>query len=268
MYNKEKTRLKKHRMFVLTDDRNLERFLGVEIGKNKDGFHMHQRFLINRILAALNLDDDSYEASKRHTTVPASKPLLIKYLNGEVRKLYWNYRSIIGMLNYLADSTRPDISMAVHQTARFCINPMLSNKKAVVKIGKYLRDTKGNGLYFKLDKSLGIECYADADFASGWNISIGDDPNSVLSRTGYIILFYRCPVYWKSTLQTEISLNTTEVEYIVLSQALRSVIPMMNLIEELQSVLRLEVPIPIVNGTAFEDNMSTIAVAKAPSMLP
>jgi hypothetical protein len=35
----------------------------------------------------------------------------------------WNYRSVEGMMMYLAQNTRPDIAMAVHQAARFANDP-------------------------------------------------------------------------------------------------------------------------------------------------
>ena len=48
----------------------------------------------------MNLDLD--ESGGRNTKdTPATKPLLIKDTSGEPRELKWNYRSIIGMLNYL-----------------------------------------------------------------------------------------------------------------------------------------------------------------------
>lgn len=115
----------------------MQRFLGVDIEHTKDGsFHMHQRFLIDRILKALDLDEDSYEASKRLTIIPSVKPILIDDLNGEQRIQKWRYRSVIRMLNYLAGTIRLDIAMTVHQTAQFCIDPKLSHKRAVIRIGK------------------------------------------------------------------------------------------------------------------------------------
>jgi hypothetical protein len=58
----------------------------------------------------------------------------------------------------------------------------------------------------------------DADFAGTWSASTADKTSSVKSRTGYVITFASCPVLWCSKLQTEISLSTTEAEYIALSQ--------------------------------------------------
>ena len=49
---------------------------------------------------------------------------------------------------------------------------------------------------------------------------------------------------------------------------MRSIIPLLNLMKELKYLLLIDIPVPVVKCTAFEDNMSTIAVARAPSMLP
>ena len=71
------------------------------------------------------------------------------------------------MLNYLEGSTRPDLSMAVHQTARFNQNPMFSHEKAVKSVRQYLMNTKEKDIICKVNRSKGIECYVDADFAGG-----------------------------------------------------------------------------------------------------
>ena len=49
---------------------------------------------------------------------PAGKPLMHKEESSLVRKCGFNYRSAFGMLSYLQISTRPDISMDVHQCSR------------------------------------------------------------------------------------------------------------------------------------------------------
>ena len=71
------------------------------------------------------------------------------------------------MLNYLQATSRPDLAVAVHQAARFCIDPKLSHERAVIRIGKYLIGTADKGIIFKPDKSKGLECFVDADFAGG-----------------------------------------------------------------------------------------------------
>ena len=48
----------------------------------------------------------------------------------------------------------------------------------------------------------GLECFVDADFVGGWSTNKSDDPDSVYSRTGYIIKYNNCPILWASKLQS------------------------------------------------------------------
>ncbi|CAM9965209.1 unnamed protein product [Ascophyllum nodosum] len=57
------------------------------------------------------------------------------------------YREAVGALMWAATMTRPDIACAVRAVARFCENPGLAHKKAVMKIFQYLLHTKEWGDY-------------------------------------------------------------------------------------------------------------------------
>ena len=80
--------------------------------------------------------------------------------------------------------------------------------------------------------TIGLECYVDADFSGGWSSGNHTNLECVLSRTGFVIMYAGCPLTWYSKLQTEIASSMTESEHIALSQAMREVIPMMNLMAE------------------------------------
>ena len=71
-----------------------------------------------------------------------------------------------------------------------------------------------------------------------------------------------------SKLQTEIPLSTTEAEYIALSHAMRSAIPMTQLLHELEHILPFDYIPSKVNCTVFEDNESCIQISKSPRMRP
>lgn len=74
---------------------------------------------------------------------------------------------------------------------------------------------------------------------------------------------------WASKLQTEISLSSTESEYIALSQSLREVIPMMELIKELRDEgFTINDNLPEVNCKAFEDNSGALEMAKVHKLRP
>ena len=253
--------------FVFTDDGDLDKYLGVDVKRKKEGsIELTQPHLTERILNQLGMDD---AVNPRPT--PVTKPLLHKDLEGLPRKYDWSYRRLVGMLTYLQGTTRPDIAMAVHQTARFSINPMLSHERAIQRIGKYLLGSKDKGITFRPDPSKGLECFVDADFAGGWHKGDADNADAVMSRTGYVITYSGCPVHWCSKLQTEVALSTTEAEYIALSQSLREVIPIMELLKELKSIFPINVPTPEVHcktWVTWEDNNGCLALAQKQKFSP
>jgi hypothetical protein len=172
------------------------------------------------------------------------------------------------MLSYLANSVRPEIEMAVHQTAHFSIKPMRSHELAIMQIGRYLCDNPEGGIIYKVDRTKGLEVYADADFAGGWSTADSENADCVLSQTGFVICYANCPVIWCSKLQTEIALSTAEAEYIAMSHALRETIPVQNLIKEIHCIFDLPNPMTDFNITLHEDNLSAIAMAESMKFTP
>ena len=160
--------------FELTDEGSLDKYIGVLITDiDENSFEMSQPFLIRRIISFLSLDENK----TRGRNTPVGKPLLNRDLDGIPRKHPWLYRGAVGMLSYLANSVRPEIQMAVHQTARFSMNPMRSHELAIMRIGRYLVDNPDRGMIYTVDKSKGLEVYVDTDFSGCWNST--DSSNAV-----------------------------------------------------------------------------------------
>ena len=124
------------------------------------------------------------------------------------------------------------------------------------------------GIIFRPDPTKGLECHVDADFAGGWSSGDHTNPECVLSRTGFVISYAGCPVYWCSKLQSEITLSTTESEYVALSMAMREVLPFMNLMTEISDFLPVKSDKPKFYCTVWEDNRSCIKVAESPKFTP
>ena len=158
----------------------------------------------------------------------------------------------------------------MHQCARFSANPKKKHGEAVKRIGRYLRGTKDKGIYLKVtDDSFKV--WADADFSGNWSHTDETitQADTARSRSGYIITYLGCPIIWKSALQTEIALSTTEAEYISLSQALRQTIPLMNVVKEMAKLgYNVGTTTPQVYCTLFEDNSGALILAMAPRMRP
>jgi hypothetical protein len=148
--------------------------------------------------------------------MPADNKALGKDPDGPPASGKVNYASVIGMLLYLNHS-RPDIAFATHQCARYTFGPKQTHKDALIRIGRYLKETIGKGLIMTPSAELKLDSYPDTNFPGLWNRDDKHDPHCVCSCTGYVIFLSDCPVLWISKLQTKIALSTMEAEYVLLS---------------------------------------------------
>eukprot|EP00956_Cyclotella_meneghiniana_P030555 scaffold77192_cov37-Cyclotella_meneghiniana.AAC.9 len=220
-------------------------YVGVNIKRLKDGsFEFTQRALIDAIIDDVQLGDAFTKP------VPAKVSLqLHSFYNSPPFDLNFNYRSVVGELNYLAQTARPDIMYAVHQIAS--ADPRKEHGEAILYLVRYLKKTRHLGLKFKPDESKGFDCYCDADFSGNWNsLFASADPSTAKSRSGWIV-----------------ALSTTEAEYIALSMSLRDVIPIMQLIDEMKErKFPVICTLPDVYCKVFEDNSNALELAKLPKL--
>jgi hypothetical protein len=115
--------------FQLVDQGSIDKYLGLLIQDiDATSFEMSHPFLIPWILALLSLEE--HKTKGRET--PVRMPLLNRDLGGVPCKHTWLYQGDVGMLSYLGNSIRPKLQMAVHQSARFLVNPMRSHKLAIM----------------------------------------------------------------------------------------------------------------------------------------
>ena len=112
-----------------------------------------------------------------------------------------------------------------------------------------------------------IDCFVDADFAGTWTRDTSNIASSAHSRTGYTITFANCPILWSSKLQSEIALSPMEAEYISLSQALRDVIPLQAMMQELNTIFKYSIAKIMTHSTVFEDK-GCVDLNAAPTMRP
>ena len=181
----------------------------------------------------------------------------------------WNYRSVIGKLNYLEKSTRPDITYVVHQLARYSTKIRQSHGHAVKHLGRYLLGTKHQGIVLTPTKPINLITYVDADFAGNWDPKYAaEDPDTARSRSGYLVFFANAPLYWSSKLQTIIALSTTESELIALSEATRFITSITYLIDEIQERKLIVSTIPKIHCRIFEDNEAALEISKIPKIRP
>ena len=245
----------------ITFEGDLTDFLGVKIErKSTNEIIFTQPHLIDNILNDLGL---KHEKDGKETPAASSR-ILTRNNDGVDHNKSFHYRSVIGKLNYLEKATRPDISFATHQCAHFAAAPKKSHTRVVRWLGRYLLHSKKKGMRFQADTTCGLEVFVDASFAGNWDKKDAQtgDHDTARSRHGYIILYYGCPLIWKSQLQTEIALSSTESEYTRLSYALHEAIPLMSLLDELKERgFPVDQTKATVQCKVAEDNSGAVEIA-------
>ena len=90
-------------------------FLGVNIERNDDdgSVNLTQAGLTQKVIQALGIEDVNPKLT------PAPKEALGRDLKGIPFNEEFNYASVVGMLMYLCNNTRPEIAFAVNQCARY-----------------------------------------------------------------------------------------------------------------------------------------------------
>ncbi|WVZ89593.1 hypothetical protein U9M48_035973 [Paspalum notatum var. saurae] len=177
----------------------LQFFLGLQIKQGPEGTFVHQAKYTRDILKKFEMGD-----SKPMTTPMSTNTALDADEDGEAVDQK-EFRGMIGSLLYLT-ATRPDIQFAVFLCARYQASPRTSHRQAVKRIFRYLKFTPELGLWYSSGSSLFLRGFSDADNA-GCRIDRK-------STSGTCQLLGTSLVSWSSHKQANVSLSTTEAEYI------------------------------------------------------
>ena len=153
------------------------------------------------------------------------------------------YRSGVGTLLYLTKHSRPDISNPVRELSKTAP----AHLKEMYKLISFELSTKDYGLKFKLIKSIRkwvLRASSDSDFAS--------DKETRISILGYVMYFCGIPIAWRSKgMKSVVVLSTTEAEYIALSEVVKE----LKFIVQLLQTMNITVKLPI---TVHVDNVGAI----------
>jgi len=122
------------------------------------------------------------------------------------------YQSVVGMLNWLAVKTRPDIRFAVTRLQHRLANPTFEDLHAMQHVVKYLRHMPDVGITLGRTPELRFYAHVDASHAD-WEDS--------KSTEGSIWYFAGSPVIWTTKKQTITANSTTVAEWCALDQPTR-----------------------------------------------
>eukprot|EP00957_Ditylum_brightwellii_P021872 1649344-Ditylum_brightwellii.AAC.1 len=131
------------------------------------------------------------------------------------------------------------------------------------RIGLYLKGTRENGMILNPAKgdSLNIDYFVDSGFLGLCGSKNPEYRDSVHSRTDCVICVAGCPITWGKKLQTEIATSTMMADYIALSTAMRELLPLQWLVEEVSGVTDLKKGQSQIRFNIWEDNSRALTSA-------
>ena len=135
------------------------------------------------------------------------------------------FRSIVQSLAYVNTWTRPEISYAVNMVSRKCNEPIPQDYTAAKRILRFLKNDVDKPLFVMKEslEEMDLTAYADASWA---------DEDKHRSTLGYIFFLGSTPVSWKTLVQKNVALSTTEAEYGAVYEAVKELCLIKKLLKE------------------------------------
>jgi hypothetical protein len=195
--------LKKH--YTLKIKERLAQHLGYTfVWQNDQSLLVHQADFVNKILDEFGMSDANPVKSPSplnfHQLVALDSPAF------DVKTM----QKAIGMLNYLALHSRPDIAFTVNVLARFTARPTMSHWSLIKHLMQYICGSKCVRIHFVPSGDKNLYGWADADYGS-----------SLVTRksiSGYVITFCGNPISWTMKKQPIVAQSKTEAEFVAINK--------------------------------------------------
>ena len=163
---------------------DLTYFLGLEVARNSQGFHICRRKYM------LDLFHDTGMINSAPMPTPMVHSSRLSSFDGtQLTDIETSaYRRLIGKLIYLTN-TQPDIAFVVNNLSQFISSPTNLHQQAAFRLLRYLKGNPGNDIFFHSNNTL-LRGFSDSDWATC--------PETRKSVTGYFIFLGDSLVSWKS----------------------------------------------------------------------
>lgn len=248
--NLEKLKCFLNQTFKMKDLGAAQSCLGIRIQQSKNCIKLDQTNYIMEILERFGMSN----CKPVGTPTDTSQKLSINMVNDQnnlVGKI--PFQEAVGSLLHLTQGTRPDIAFAVNDVSRFNGNHSNEHWQAVKRIFRYLKGTTDHKLIYQVNGNPNMHAFSDADW--------GSEVDDRRSCSGYVLKMSNAAISWASKRQSIVALSSTEAEYIALSSAVREVIWMRQLAQEVDE--KFNGP-TIINC----DNQSSIRLAESEAYRP
>jgi hypothetical protein len=183
-------------------------------------------------------------------------------------KLQKTYRSYLGMINWLATTTRPDLTTVHSLFATSTEKPTQAHIDAAKYVGRYIKATADYGISFSSKGNSTLECFLEfpidttSEFKpftltdSGWGPQDASVPtpyttcdvdlNETRSICSHMLLIMGGPLVWKSHKEKRTSRSSCEAEVKTTDEGVKSSQWIRNVLSDL-GLLPPNTPTPIYN---------------------
>ena len=236
--------------FDITRSKDVEDFIGCNIERDQDAIYLSQPNLIKKLITKF---EDKIKNLQDYDTPAPANFRIIRPKEGEPRLSDLEqsiYRSGVGSLLYLLKHSRPDLSNSVRELTKVMDGANAAHLKALYRAIKYVKQTQHLKLRLKpmeTKDTWTMKAYCDSDFAG--------DMDNRRSISGYIVYICGCPIAWRSKGQKNVTLSSTEAEYVAISEVAQEILFISGILEFMN--IKVEHPI-IVNV----DNIGAIYLAQ------
>ena len=149
---------------------------------------------------------------------------------------------------------RPDIANSVHELSKSMDGASKLQFREMLQVIKFILDIKDLGLKIVPTLQNGIwklEAFSDSDFAN--------DKETRISVYGYVIYFCGVPVAWKCKSMRSVVLSTTEAEYVAISEVVKEIKFIYQLLESMDVKVPLPIKVRVDNIGAWLPNNSGVS---------
>jgi len=235
-----------------------------------------QQSFIDTLLDNLGIaiDNVSHFSTPYRSGYPVDSVPFIEMSSSERDKLRLKYQSLVGSLNWLAHTTRPDLSTIVSILAQHQSLPSPGHYDAAIYVVKYLATTSSLGIYFSSTRDSILQSYlhfpvqqslismSDANWGpqDASLSSTNQDLPLFVSRSMsafYIDLFG--PLHWISKRQSTTAASSAEAEIYATDECVKFLLDLVQLFEFLD-VKNIFMP---ATNIIYNDNKACINWSKS-----
>jgi len=256
-------------------------FLGIEftwmtLPNGHLNVSLTQQSFIDTLLDNLGIaiDNVSHFSTPYRSGYPVDSVPFIEMSSSERDKLRLRYQSLVGSLNWLAHTTRPDLSTIVSILAQHQSLPSPGHYDAAIYVVKYLATTSSLGIYFSSTRDSILQSYlhfpvqqslismSDANWGpqDASLSSTNQDLPLFVSRSMsafYIDLFG--PLHWISKRQSTTAASSAEAEIYATDECVKFLLDLVQLFEFLD-VKNIFMP---ATNIIYNDNKACINWSKS-----